>query len=355
MTGATGSFDEIDAVLLDGYQNGFPVVERPFEAIARETSYTADVLFERLQSHVDSGLVRRIGPVLDPSAIGASTLAALQVHEEAFAEVAEVVNEFPEVTHNYRRDNEWNMWFVITASASGRLDEVLTDIESRTGYDPLSLPRQRQYCLDLQFPVVADRTERATKMKSTGSGKTASTGSGKAGSERTPSMRSNADRQLTTHEREVLERIQDGFAISETPYRTVASELDVDVTTVLSTIRRLLGDGFLKRVGIVINHHAAGFTSNCMLAWRVPPERIDEVGERASNQPYVTKCYRRADRSDRDWSYSLFTMLHGREESAVSKWIDELATDIVQYPCVKLETVERLKQTGTQYSDLLDP
>ena len=354
MTDATRELDEIDALLLDRYQSGFPVEERPFEVIARETPYSADVLFERLQSHVDSGLVRRIGPVLDPSAIGASTLAALRVHEEAFAEVADVVNEFPEVTHNYRRDNEWNMWFVVTASSSNRLNDVLTDIERRTGYDPLSLPKLRQYCLDLQFPVVADRTEGMTEMESTGSGKTASAGPAKSEGATTPSERRNTDRQLTPQECEVLERIQDGFAISEMPYRTVASALDVDVTTVLSTIRRLLDDGFVKRVGIVINHHAAGFTSNCMLAWRVPSEEIDEVGERASNQPYVTKCYRRVDRPDRDWSYSLFTMLHGREESAVSEWINELANDIVQSPGVKLETVERLKQTGTQYSDLLD-
>lgn len=347
MTDATTRFDDIDEVLLDGYQSGFPIVERPFETVAHDTSYTPTELLDRVRTHADSGLVRRIGPVLDPSVIGASTLAALRVHEQGFAAVAEVVNEYPEVSHNYRRDNEWNMWFVVTASSSERLDEVLTDIERRTGYEPLSLPKLRQYCLDLQFPIVADRAEGATK--------TGSTESTKGGSERTPSVRSNTDRQLTTHEREVLERIQDGFAISETPYRRIASELDVDVTTVLSTIRRLLDDGFLKRVGIVINHHAAGFTSNCMLAWRVPSEEIDEVGERASNQPYVTKCYRRAERPDRDWSYSLFTMLHGRDGAVVSEWIDELADDIVQYPYVRLETVERLKQTGTQYSDLLDP
>lgn len=334
MTGADAQFDEIDGVLLDGYQSGFPIVERPFETIARDTSYTAGELLDRLRAHTESGLVRRIGPVLNPSAIGASTLAALRVDENAFETVADIVNEYPEVSHNYRRDNEWNMWFVVTASSSQRLEEVLAEIETRTGYEPLNLPKQRQYCLDLQFPIVGERRD--------------------TGRSRTAPTRSQTDRQLTAHEREVLERVQDGFAITETPYHRLADELDVEVSAVLSTIRGLLDDGFIKRVGIVVNHHAAGFTSNCMIAWAVPPEEIDRVGERASERPYVTKCYRRARRPDRGWNYSLFTMLHGRDGTSVAEWVDELANDIVPYPHVKLETVERLKQTGTRYSDLLD-
>ncbi len=334
MTGADVQFDEIDGVLLDGYQSGFPIVERPFETIARDTSYTAGELLDRLRAHTESGLVRRIGPVLDPSVIGASTLAALRVDENTFEAVADVVSEYPEVSHNYRRDNEWNLWFVVTASSSQRLESLLGEIETRTGYEPLNLPKQRQYCLDLQFPIVGERRDR--------------------GRSRTAPTRSQTDRQLTAQEREVLEGIQDGFTITETPYRRIADELDVEVSVVLSTIRGLYDDGFVKRVGIVVNHHAAGFTSNCMIAWAVPPEEIDRVGERASERPYVTKCYRRARRPDRGWNYSLFTMLHGRDGTSVGDWVDELADDIVPYRHVKLETVERLKQTGTRYSDLLD-
>ncbi|MFB6304675.1 MAG: Lrp/AsnC family transcriptional regulator, partial [Haloferacaceae archaeon] len=100
--------DDVDAALVDGYQSGFPVVERPFRAVAADLGVTERGALERVERLRERGVVRRFGAVLNPPVIGSSTLAALAVPDDRFEAVADVVNGYRQVNHNYRRDHEWN-------------------------------------------------------------------------------------------------------------------------------------------------------------------------------------------------------------------------------------------------------
>ena len=359
--GLEREFDDLDAALLDDYQSGFPVRETPFEAIADRIDADPDEVFERVRSYVDVGLVRRVGPVLDPSAIGSSTLAALRVPDEEVDEVAAVVNEYPEVSHNYRRDHEWNVWFVLTAQSREQRSSILDEIASRTGYEPLSLPKLRKYCLDLQFPIVRERGRDAETARERGrDAETAGVGDAsddrqviEATAERGSRSDGSDDRELTAIERTVLDAIQDGFPPTRTPYADIAAEIDETPSTVVSTIDRLLEDGFIKRIGFVVDRRAVGYDANAMIVWAVPEAEIDEVGARAGGVPAVTKCYYRPQRPERGWEYTLFTMIHGTDPAVVDEVVEELASEHVPYPHERLETVERFKQTGTRYGTLL--
>ena len=342
--------DDADAVLLDEYQRGFPVREAPYEELAGATGLEATAVLERVRSYSESGIVRRLGPVLDPSAIGSSTLAALAVPTDEFAAVAETVNEYPEVSHNYRRDHEWNMWFVLTATSRTRRDEVLEEIATKTGYEPLVLPKRGEYRLDLQFPVVRDRSARGDHDDPAEHDRCDDSHPKSASSV----GQDEESAELTARDATILEAIQDGLPLSLTPYADVADGLDLEPSAVVSGIDDCLSKGFIKRLGLVIDHHAVGFRHNCMVVWAVPEERIDAVGERAGRHPLVTKCYYRPRRPERGWEYTLFTMIHAREADAVDRAIEELAADAVPYPHRRLETVERLKQTGTRYENLLE-
>ncbi|PSP46629.1 Lrp/AsnC family transcriptional regulator, partial [Halobacteriales archaeon QH_1_68_42] len=150
--------DDVDAALIDGYQSGFPVAERPFEAVGADVGVPAADALRRVERLSEEGIFRRFGPVLNPPVIGSSTLAAVSAPEDRFEEVADVINGYRQVNHNYARDHEWNMWFVVTAASKERRDEIIAEIESRTGLAVLVLPMLTDFYIDLEFPVVnADR------------------------------------------------------------------------------------------------------------------------------------------------------------------------------------------------------
>ena len=153
--------DDVDAALIDGYQSGFPVAERPFEPVGADIGVPAADALRRVERLSEEGIFRRFGPVLNPPVIGSSTLAAVSAPEDRFEEVADVINGYRQVNHNYARDHEWNMWFVVTAASKERRDAIIDEVASRTGLEVLVLPMLTDFYIDLEFPVVnADRFAR---------------------------------------------------------------------------------------------------------------------------------------------------------------------------------------------------
>jgi DNA-binding Lrp family transcriptional regulator len=332
--------DAVDAALVDGWQSGFPVRERPFEAVAADVGVDESEALDRVRRLYDEGIFRRFGPVLNPPVIGSSTLAAVRAPVDRFDEVAEVINGYEQVNHNYARDHEWNMWFVVTAASKERRDAILAEVEERTGCEVLVLPMLTDFYIDLEFPVVnGDRFARESLAETD----VAAT---------TISERAAAD--LSALDRRVLLEVQGGFPLTATPYRDVAEAVDAPVEAVLASVESLLADGCIKRIGCVVNHLVTGFDANCMVVWDVPDDELDDRGVEVGKLPYVTLCYHRPRRPDQEWSYNLFTMIHGREQDAVDAKIDELAAEYLPVDHERLYSTETLKQTGARYEDLVD-
>ncbi len=155
MTG-TPLLDRLDALdrrLLDDFQSGIPLAPRPFALMAEQLGVTETEVIARLQRLTEAGAVSRVGPVFRPRQVGASTLAAMAVPPERLAEVATLVNGFPEVNHNYEREHDFNLWFVLTAPDQTRLERVLDEIGRRAGLPVLDLPMLAEYHIDLGFPL----------------------------------------------------------------------------------------------------------------------------------------------------------------------------------------------------------
>ena len=338
--------DETDAALIDDYQSGFPVTTEPFATLADELDTTEADVLERVERLRESGVFRRFGAVLNPPVIGSSTLAAVSAPEHRFEEVAATINDVRQVNHNYRRDHEWNMWFVVTAASRERRDAILEEIEHETGCTVLNLPMLTDYYIDLEFPVVNDDAFARESVAETDASATR--------------ISESATGDLSELEAALLVEIQDGFPLTRTPYRDVADAVDaeldgtdVTVDAVLAATERLLADNCIKRIGCVVNHIVTGFRNNCMVVWDVPDEELDAVGERVGELPYVTLCYNRPRRPALDWEYNLFTMVHGREADAVDAKIDELAADHIPADHERLYSTETLKQTGARYDELV--
>ena len=331
--------DEVDATLIDDFQSGVPVAERPFREVGARLGVSETEALTRVERLRERGVFRRFGAVLNPPVIGSSTLAAVSAPEDRFDEVAAVINGYRQVNHNYRRDHEWNTWFVVTAGSRARRDEILAEVESRTGLAVLSVPMLTDYYIDLEFPVVND--DRFARES--------------AGETRVDATRisEEATGGLTRLEADVLLAVQDGLPLSRTPYADVAATVGVPTTEVLGAVERLLDRGCIKRIGCVVNHVVTGFDANCMVVWDVPDDELDDRGRTVGSLSAVTLCYHRPRRPEQDWRYNLFTMVHGREQAAVDAVVDELAADHLPYPHERLYSTETLKQTGARYDDLV--
>ncbi len=144
---------EIERRLIDRFQHGVPLTPRPYAAMAAELGVDEAAVIQALANLAADGTLSRIGPVFAPNRIGASTLAAMAVPAERLDAVAELVSGYPEVNHNYEREHELTLWFVVTAPDRARLDGVLADIAERTGIAVLDLPLEAEYHIDLGFPI----------------------------------------------------------------------------------------------------------------------------------------------------------------------------------------------------------
>ncbi len=148
--------DAADIRLIEHLHGGFPLVDRPFAAVAARLGMSEGLLLARLQALLAHGVLSRFGPLFQiERAGGRFVLAALQVPEARYAEVTALVNAHPEVAHNYRREHALNMWFVIGTETAAQVDEVVHAIESETGLPVYAFPKEREFFVELRLPLSA--------------------------------------------------------------------------------------------------------------------------------------------------------------------------------------------------------
>ena len=147
--------DEADRAILNRVQSDFPITARPYLAIAEELGLAEDNVLARVRRLRQAGIIRRIGGNFVPGKLGyVSTLCAARVPEEKVAHFAEVVNRNPGVTHNYLRENEFNVWFTFIAPSMEEIESRLREIALETGVDEiLNLPATAVYKIKAQFEV----------------------------------------------------------------------------------------------------------------------------------------------------------------------------------------------------------
>ncbi|SHH40235.1 siroheme decarboxylase subunit alpha [Tepidibacter thalassicus] len=133
--------DCIDCKILNEVQNGISIQKRPFKKIADNLGISEDEVVNRINNLKEKGYIRRFGGIFDSQNLGvASTLVAMKI-EKDIDYVANIVSEYSGVTHNYQREDEYNLWFTLMASSNGELENILKEIKERTGVqDILNLP-----------------------------------------------------------------------------------------------------------------------------------------------------------------------------------------------------------------------
>jgi DNA-binding Lrp family transcriptional regulator len=144
---------DIERRLLNDFQHDFPLSPTPYADMAQTLGVSEAEVLATLARLKDAGAVSRVGAVVRPNTIGASTLAAMAVPADELERVAALVSGFSEVNHNYEREHRLNLWFVVTAPDAAHLQQVLDDIAARSGYEVLPFPLLEDYHIDLGFEL----------------------------------------------------------------------------------------------------------------------------------------------------------------------------------------------------------
>jgi len=291
----TPSASEI--ALLDRWQRDFPLIERPFVQVGRAIGLDEDATIATFRRLREVGVMSRIGAVVRPHAVGASTLAAMRVPRERVDEVADIITREPLVNHNYERTHAINLWFVVAGPNADAVGATLRSVEQQTAMAVFDLPLERAYHLDLGFSLTGNRRAQAPR----------------------PSIDYAADML----DRRLMATIENGLPMVLRPFREVAKRLDLTEAEVIARLRRLSALGVVSRFGCVLHHRALGYTANAMAVWNIPDAEVDVVAEKFAQQSGVTLCYRRPRRLP-DWPYNLFCMVHAKKRREAYSVIDDL-------------------------------
>jgi len=147
--------DDTDKAILNQIQSDFPITSRPFSEIAKRLNLKEQEVLKRLTRLKKMGIIRRIGGNFNPERLGfTSTLCAARVPENKIDKFVEVVNGYPGVTHNYRRNHDYNIWFTFIAESREKIEKYLHEISLKTGVTEIyNLPALRVFKIKAQFEV----------------------------------------------------------------------------------------------------------------------------------------------------------------------------------------------------------
>ncbi len=151
-------------------------------------------------------------------------------------------------------------------------------------------------------------------------------------------------------DKQLIIAIQDGLPLTSRPYNVIAKQINLTEEAVIKRIRNLQKNGIIKRLGVVVKHRALGFKSNAMVVWNIPDARIKEIAPRLAGFDCISLCYLRP-RHLPDWSYNLFTMIHGKDRDSVLKRIDDMI-EILELQNIEykaLFSIKQFKQRGGYY------
>jgi DNA-binding Lrp family transcriptional regulator len=144
--------DNIDRHIINHLQGNFPISDHPYQLMADQLDLTEDALLQRLQQLLDNQVLTRFGPMYDIQKLGGSfSLCALRVPHKRFQHVTALVNSFPEVAHNYERDHEFNMWYVLATESLAQIDETNQAIAEKTGLKVYNMPKIQEFFVGLHF------------------------------------------------------------------------------------------------------------------------------------------------------------------------------------------------------------
>jgi DNA-binding Lrp family transcriptional regulator len=303
------SLDYLDKALLNEIQWVFPLVQRPFQEIALRHGLSEIQVMDRISRLKKIGLVRQINAIFDTRVLGyKSALIAFAVRPEMLDSVAQEVNKHPGVSHNYERNHEFNMWFTLAIPPGNDMKPHLDRLAALDGVVKYRLlPTLKLYKIGVRLDMVNEDPDKPIPNDYV---------------DQSPKRRI----ELGPRDKEFIRELQKDLEVVPEPFIEPSKNLRVSVNDLFRMARAYQEMGVMRRFAAILRHREAGFVANGMVVWKVPEDKIDDVGYRLASFAEVSHCYRRPVYPD--WEFNLFSMVHARTIESAERIASEMSSAI---------------------------
>jgi len=320
--------------LLYEMQNAFPMIERPFKAVAEKLNSTEEEVLSLVQKLKDEKIMRQTSAIFDTKRLGyKSSLVAFKVDEEKIDQAAKIINAHPGVSHNYLRNHDYNIWFTMAVSPNSKfgLEKTIEILKERTGAkDAIILPTLKMFKISVKMDTTGKRAKKEKVKKL-----------------------AHKEIELTPQHIAVIKELQKDIAIVNEPFKEATEKLGLTYDEFFTIANELKGSGVMRRFATILNHRKAGFGANAMSVWAVPEEKGEEIGREMAEFSAVSHCYLRP--SYPNWPYNLFAMVHAKTQEECDTLIEEMAKESGLTEYGKLySTVEFKKQRLVYFDDAFE-
>ncbi len=334
--------DDVDARILNEIQREFPLVRRPFAALGDRIGIDeAEMLHRARRLHAgDAPVIRQISAIFDTRKLGYdSMLVAFKVPPDQLESAAAELNRNPGISHNYERSGQFNIWFTIAVPADAQLslEEQVARLAWKVRADHYALlPTLALYKIGVQLDVERGAQSDARTAPPDARGGT-----------KEEVLEVRASRMPTARDIELVRVLQRDVPLVPEPFVEWADEASLSIDALIGEAERFIREGRMRRFAAVLRHQKAGFISNGMAVWKVPPERAEEVGRMMASYRAVSHCYKRPTYPH--WPYSHFTMIHGRSAAEVEAVADAIAKETGVTEHLVLYSLREFKKTRVPY------
>jgi DNA-binding Lrp family transcriptional regulator len=327
--------DKQDKELLQLLQDNFPVEERPWTVLGKMLGISEAEVLSRIQRLSSDGVIRKLRTILDAKKLNTcySTLMAMKVPEAKMEGIVNIVNEYMSVTHNYRREHDYNLWFTVTTCGSNDLGSTVEEIIRRTGipeHDILDLPTTSVFKIDVRF-------------KFTNGGLKAMNMDYNGNTNGNANM-NNAD----AINKAIIHSTQERIPLLDEPFAEIAKETGISQDEVIARLKELISVGVIKRLGISVNQRKIGIVANAVVAWKVPQDQVKRVGTMLSRYKEITHCYERVTVPGK-WECNLFTVIHGYNRESVEETARMMAEAVGISDYLVMFSNEQFKRTSVMH------
>ena len=325
--------DGIDKEILNLIQREFPLEREPFAAVGRALGIGGDEVIRRIEMLKRGKVIRQISAIFDTRVLGyESSLVAATIPPERLNEGAKAINSHPGVSHNYERNNDFNLWYTVAVPPDSRLGlEGTVDV--------------------LHLISGAERTRILPTLKLFKIGVTLDMNKGATAKKEAPqygeSDRASADRNISEDDKAAIRALQEDVPLTPRPFDLWGEQVGLGPEELLERAYDLRNRKIMRRFSAVLYHRKAGFRANAMGVWKVPEERIEEVGNAFAHYQAVSHCYQRPVYED--WPYALFSMVHGRTVEECEAVLDAMAAETGLTERLSLYSTREYKKTRVRY------
>ena len=285
--------DDFDKDILNEIQWDFPLTPKPYHELARKFEITPEELKERLIKLKQSGIIRQLSAIFDTRKLGyKSSLVAMKIDSDKLEAVANIINKHPGVSHNYERNHDFNLWFTIATPPGMNVKNEVDKLSKLPGIQATRmLPTIQMFKIGVKLDM---NEKRKHEIKP---------------SEEKKQIK-KIDFVASEKDKDFIRELQKDLEVIDRPFLKSAKRLGISEQELFEKAKYYEEIGVMRRFAAILRHRDAGFIANGMIVWKVPENRITEVGEKLGSFPQVSHCYQRP--SYPDWPYNVFSMIHCR-------------------------------------------